>query len=73
MTHCLKVASWAIFPVGHLYTPFGPGTENEVLLELRTSDLLGWCWGDMYTVVLFVARNDLAAGRFDRISAEITN
>jgi hypothetical protein len=29
-------------PAGHIYTPHGPDTPNEVLLELHTSKLAGW-------------------------------
>ena len=60
-------------PLGFVYTPYGPGTPNEVLLELPTSDLMGWIWGDVYSVVLFVNRDDLDAGNFDNVEADITN
>lgn len=59
--------------LGFVYTPHGPSTPNEVLLELPTSDLIGWIWGDMYSVVLTIARDDLANGRFDSIMIDITN
>lgn len=60
-------------PKGFIYTPYGPSSPNEVLLELPTSDLLGWIWGDAYSVVLIIARNDLANGKFDNIIVDITN
>ncbi|WP_292546564.1 DUF1963 domain-containing protein [Mesorhizobium sp.] len=60
-------------PVGHVYTPHGPATPNAVLLELRTSDMVGWIWGDMYSIVLFISRDDLANGNFDNVTFEITN
>ena len=60
-------------PLGHLYTPHGPSTENAVLLELPTSDLVNWIWGDVYSIVLFINRDALARGDFDRVTAEITN
>lgn len=60
-------------PKGFIYTAHGPESPNEVLLELPTSDLLGWIWGDMYSVVLTVARNDLANGTLDNVSVDITN
>ena len=60
-------------PTGHLHTPYGPGTPTEVLLELPTSDLIGWCWGDMYKVAFFINRDRLEMGRFDGVTAEITN
>ena len=60
-------------PKGFVYTPPGPLSPNEVLLELPTSDLIGWIWGDMYSVVLTVARDDLANGKLDNILVDITN
>ena len=60
-------------PHGHIYTPHGPDSQNEVLLELNTSKLLGWCWGDMYSIVFLIRREDLAKGRYDRIIIDITN
>ncbi len=60
-------------PKGFIYTSHGPASPNEVLLELPTSDLIGWIWGDMYSLVLTIARDDLAKGRFDDIIVDITN
>lgn len=60
-------------PHGFIYTPHGTSTPNEVLLELPTSDLIGWIWGDMYSVVLTIARDDLANGRYHNITVDITN
>lgn len=60
-------------PHGFIYTPHGPSTPNEVLLELPTSDLIGWIWGDLYSVVLTIARDDLANDKFDNITVDITN
>ncbi len=60
-------------PAGHVYTPYGPGTANEVLLELKSSELPGWIWGDLYSVVFFIDRNALKAGDFTAVTVEITN
>lgn len=60
-------------PIGHVYTPHGPATPNAVLLELPTSDMVGWAWGDMYSIVLFINRDELAHGNFDNVMFEITN
>ncbi len=60
-------------PVGHVYTPHGPTTPNAVLLELPTSDLVGWGWGDLYSIVLFIRRDELARGDFENVTFEITN
>ena len=60
-------------PLGFIYRPHGQSTPNEVILELQTSDLIGWIWGDIYSVVLTIARKDLAKGRYDNIMVDITN
>ena len=60
-------------PVGHIYTPHGPGTPNEVLLELPTSNLVGWIWGDCYSLVLTIDREDLRRDDFSKMSLDITN
>lgn len=60
-------------PKGFIYTPYGPSSPNEILLELPTSDLLGWIWGDMHSIVLAIPREDLAKGDFRSVIADITN
>lgn len=60
-------------PLGHVYTPHGPTTTNAVLLELATSNMMGWAWGDMYSIVLFIERAALKRGDFGNITFEITN
>ena len=60
-------------PTGHIYSPFGPGSPNEVLLELPTSTLAGWTWGDSYSIVFIIKRADLASGNFDNVVFDITN
>nr|WP_319513836.1 DUF1963 domain-containing protein [uncultured Cohaesibacter sp.] len=60
-------------PVGHIYTPHGIDSPNEVLLELPTSKLTGWIWGDCYSLVLIIKRSDLKRGDFSSIMFDITN
>ena len=60
-------------PRGHIYTPHGPDSPNEVLLELHTSRLAGWIWGDCYSVVFLIKRSDLEKGDFSSIMFDITN
>jgi len=60
-------------PVGHIYTPHGLGTPNEVLLELHTSDLTGWIWGDCYSLVILIDRKALRRGDFGSVKIDITN
>ncbi|MFA5122490.1 DUF1963 domain-containing protein [Zavarzinia sp.] len=60
-------------PCRHLYTPYGQDTPNELLLELPSSELVGWAWGDLYSIALFIDRGDLARGNFDDVTCEISN
>ncbi|MBR1210156.1 DUF1963 domain-containing protein [Bradyrhizobium sp. JYMT SZCCT0180] len=60
-------------PAGHLYTPHGPETDTEVLLELPTSSMQGWIWGDVYSIVLLIKRKALSQGNFADIAIDITN
>jgi hypothetical protein len=50
-----------------------PEPDEIVLLELRSSYLLKWIWGDLYTLVFWIKGKDLAHGRFDRVRLQITN
>ena len=59
-------------PHGFIYTPYGPTSPNEVLLELPSSDLIGWIWGDLYSIVLTIPREDLARGKYGIIFMSIS-
>jgi hypothetical protein len=60
-------------PAGHIYTPHGPETDTEVLLELPTSRMQGWIWGDVYSIVLLIKRKALSQGNFADVAVDITN
>lgn len=60
-------------PVGHIYTPHGPDSPNEVLLEIHTSDITGLIWGDCYSLVLLIDRQALRRGDFSKVTFDITN
>jgi hypothetical protein len=60
-------------PEGFIYTPHGPRTDTEVLLELPTSSMQGWIWGDCYSIVLLIKREALSHGDFSDIRVDITN
>lgn len=60
-------------PLGHIYSPHGPDSPNEVLLELHTSQITGWIWGDCYSLVLLIERDALRRGDFSSIAFDITN
>ena len=68
-----SVVTMGAVPRGFAATACGPDAEHALLMEFTTSQLLNWIWGDMYNLVLAVPRQDLAAHRFDRLTAEITN
>ncbi|MFT3940304.1 DUF1963 domain-containing protein [Rhodopseudomonas sp.] len=60
-------------PIGHIYTPHGPDSPNEVLLELYTSNITGFIWGDCYSLVLLMDRQALRRGDFSKVMFDITN
>jgi hypothetical protein len=60
-------------PLGHMYTPHGPESPNEVLLEIHTSKIAGFIWGDCYSLVLLIDREALRRGDFSNVTADITN
>lgn len=37
-----------------------------LLLQIDSDDDAGWSWGDVGCLYLFIDRDDLATGRFDR-------
>ena len=60
-------------PRGFIYTPHGPESANEVLLELPSSNLTGWVWGGFYSAVFLIDREALKRGDFSTIEVDITN
>lgn len=60
-------------PEGEVFFPYGPESSNEVLLELKTSNLTGWIWGDCYSLVLLIDRDTLRRGDFSSVEFSITN
>ena len=49
------------------------GWTDVALIELRSTNLIGWNFGDVSNLFLSLGRDDLAAGRFDRVVAETPN
>jgi hypothetical protein len=60
-------------PQAHIYTPHGPASPNEVLLEIQTSNLVGWMWGDCRSIVLLIEREALRRGDFSNVAFDISN
>ncbi|MEM6275534.1 MAG: DUF1963 domain-containing protein [Pseudomonadota bacterium] len=50
----------------------GQGADTIFLLELTSSERLGWQFGDGRDLGLFIAADDLAQGRFDRAWADVS-
>jgi len=44
-----------------------------LMINLGSSQLIGWLWGDCYTLTLSVSRAELEAGRFDQVNWMIDN
>ncbi|MBH0237843.1 DUF1963 domain-containing protein [Methylobrevis albus] len=51
---------------------FDPAVD-VILLELPSSQLLGWVFGDVDDLVVTIKKADLAAGRFDKIIVNMSN
>ncbi|AWC22706.1 hypothetical protein CO731_02172 [Aminobacter sp. MSH1] len=47
--------------------------KDVTLLELPTSNLMGWMFGDVDNLVLTIRKQDLAAGRFDAVEVQVSN
>ena len=47
--------------------------RDVTLLELPTSNLMGWMFGDVDTLVLTMSKKDLAAGRFGAVVTQVSN
>lgn len=58
--------------IGHPPQTYVPGYDSEThvtLIELPSSGLLGWAFGDSGSLALTMRKADLAAGRWDRVHA----
>ncbi|WP_432769119.1 MAG: DUF1963 domain-containing protein [Sphingopyxis sp.] len=62
--------------IGHLPTEYVHGFDEEAeatILELPSSDLVGWRFGDGHHLVVTLRKADIAAGRWDKARARIGN
>ena len=62
--------------MGHV--PFGyvhefDAKDDVTLLELPSSQLTNWMFGDVDNLVITIKRADLAAGRFDAVTVQVSN
>lgn len=60
-------------PDGYMEEAYGPDSDTEVLLQLPTSVMQGWTWGDCNTIVLLIKRQALDQGDFSTVEGIITN
>ena len=51
---------------------FDPATE-VTLLELPSSGLMSWMFGDVDNLVLTMKKTDLAAGNFGKVKVQVSN
>lgn len=47
--------------------------SDVTLLELPSSALAGWIFGDVDDLVLTIKKTDLAVGRFDSLKVQVSN
>lgn len=47
--------------------------KDVTLLELPTSEQMGWMFGDVDNLVLTISKKDLAAGMFDAVRVQVSN
>jgi uncharacterized protein YwqG len=56
----------------HYVDEFDEG-DDVTLLELPSSGLMNWMWGDVHSLVITMTKADLAAGAFDRVKRQVSN
>jgi len=66
-----EMGSMREVPEGYVHE-FAMGSE-VTLLQLPTSHLMNWIWGDTYDLVLTIRTADLARSDFGRVKVQITN
>lgn len=66
-----EMGSMRDVPDGYVHE-FAMG-HDVTLLQLPTSYLMNWIWGDTYDLVLIIGKADLDRGDFSRVKVQITN
>lgn len=71
-------AAYERFGMGHIpktrYTSAPIGDDRyEVLLEVPSSKLAGWCFGDVDRICYLIPREDLKAGDFSRVMLDVSS
>jgi hypothetical protein len=68
-----EVAGMGGLPAGWSYDVLENLGDRVMLLELPTSRMIGWQWGDVHRLVIHLSVKDLKRGRFGEARAEISN
>ena len=68
-----EIAAMGGLPDDWSYDMMDGVNTRVMLLELPSSHLLGWQWGDVHCLVISVAVDDLKRNRFRDVRADITN
>ncbi len=68
-----EVAGMGGLPAGWSYDVLENAGDRVMLLELPTSQMIGWQWGDVNRLVIHLSVKDLEKGRFGNARAEISN
>jgi hypothetical protein len=71
-----ETASHDMAGMGHVpfrYVHEFDEADEVTLLELPSSNLMGWMFGDVDNLVLTMTKRDLAAGVFDRVAMQVSN
>lgn len=74
--HWQSIAAGEMAGMGHVpfhYVHDFDPADDVTLIELPSSGLMSWMFGDVDNLVLTMRRDDLAAGRFDAIKVQVSN
>lgn len=67
-----QIGGWPDLIQNDILPSGAPKKGGRVLLaQFDSDDLIGWCWGDVGKLYFMVSEDDLAKGRFDRVSMEM--
>ncbi|MCK5641432.1 MAG: DUF1963 domain-containing protein [Gammaproteobacteria bacterium] len=56
-------------PLSCLHCALFSNSDNALLLQLFSDELVGWQWGDLSHIVFVVPRSEISECRFDNVLA----
>jgi hypothetical protein len=68
-----EIASMGGLPHGWSYDMLDNVDTRVMLLELPTSNMFGWQWGDVYNVVFSLPVEELRRNSYRDVGCDITN